>query len=558
MPDRTATAGVDNFAESGNSNQTYTFASGTANAGDTFDGGGGTGDILLVTGGVVAFNTVTSLANFEILTFGASATALFSAVQFGGGLSSTATINGSAGSDALSIVSASSFSGAGLIFSGWGVGNDVVAIQGGAGADTITGTSQNDAIFGSTGADTLDGGDGDDVFTITEGDLASGETYTGGNGTDTMVLNGGGLFDLAGVTLATLEHIWLNSSLFTTTLKLASNSQAALVSNAIGSSDRVELATAVRADLWDNSGFATVKQLLDAGVEEVAWSDAAWIGDTVAVLNIDGSVTATATDTAGSQNWSTRATTFDASGNLVQETRTLDNGNTTQTDYVGGVKTAYSIFDTDNDVTWNSQVKTFHANGNLSSQTLNYDAGQPIVSTATSFDVNGVKTVNVATYLDGRVATTTFEAGVRSSFVVEDNGNAFAWASKSIIYDGAGNVASSSELYDNGGYIAKGGAGDDVVSGGNFNDTLWGLGGADDFAFAGGLDRIRDYSQAQGDQLDLTAFGVDSLASLQSVATLSDFGGGMRIDFGGGDIVRIDGLSVADLTDADFVGFGIV
>ena len=64
-------------------------------------------------------------------------------------------------------------------FTAAGLPNGVTQLQvdGGAGADSITGSGGNDVLLGANGADTLNGGDGDDVLI---------------GGPDTDVLNGGG------------------------------------------------------------------------------------------------------------------------------------------------------------------------------------------------------------------------------------------------------------------------------------------------------------------------------------------------------------------------------
>jgi Ca2+-binding RTX toxin-like protein len=71
------------------------------------------------------------------------------------------------------------FLAGGDTFTAAGLPNGVTQLQvdGGAGADSITGSGGNDVLLGANGADTLNGGDGDDVLI---------------GGPDTDVLNGGG------------------------------------------------------------------------------------------------------------------------------------------------------------------------------------------------------------------------------------------------------------------------------------------------------------------------------------------------------------------------------
>ncbi|KPP89546.1 MAG: putative Ca2+-binding protein [Rhodobacteraceae bacterium HLUCCA08] len=128
----------------------------------------------------------------------------------------------------------------------------------------------------------------------------------------------------------------------------------------------------------------------------------------------------------------------------------------------------------------------------------------------------------------------------------------------------------------------RGGAGDDLLEGGSDNDYLFGENGEDTlhggtgndvmtggfgagvldgrtdvFVFAsaaqgsGGADRIKDFEDGI-DSLDLTAFGFASFSQISALA--SDTASGMRIDFGDGDTLLLEGFLKADF-DATDVSF---
>ena len=83
-------------------------------------------------------------------------------------------------------------------------GNDFIA--GGSGDDKIYGNDGNDTLEGGGGTDYLEGGLGDDVYVIGRGDMpadATGkvETIVDGGGNDTVVLEGIGSHDIAGVVI---------------------------------------------------------------------------------------------------------------------------------------------------------------------------------------------------------------------------------------------------------------------------------------------------------------------------------------------------------------------
>ncbi|CAN5372874.1 hypothetical protein BH10PSE4_BH10PSE4_16780 [soil metagenome] len=240
-------------------------------AGEIFDGGAGY-DTLVITGkpetlpaafdpdlvdGLVSDFRPTSLASIEALTFQNTtiSTALFSASQFGVGLSTALVVTGDAQDNfvAFDLSTPGVLDLSGLTFNQWTffdedefVG-DAVAVLGSTGADTITGSSQNDIIdgdryvdveanasgggdliHGGGGNDVIDGGggldrlygdDGDDVIEIFGFQLVSGEVADGGAGFDTLEVNGSAALStgtVAGFEALALEALEGQSSLLVT------------------------------------------------------------------------------------------------------------------------------------------------------------------------------------------------------------------------------------------------------------------------------------------------------------------------------------------------------
>ncbi len=120
-----------------------------------------------------------------------------------------------------------------------------------------------------------------------------------------------------------------------------------------------------------------------------------------------------------------------------------------------------------------------------------------------------------------------------------------------ILLDGG---AGNDFLFGEGGAdTLTGGAGNDVLSGGfggGVGDTQ-----ADVFIFAdaasgsGGFDRIKDFENGL-DTMDLTAFGFTDFTT--EVATLAtDVTGGLRINFGGGDVLFVENFLKADFDVTD-------
>jgi Ca2+-binding RTX toxin-like protein len=97
-----------------------------------------------------------------------------------------------------------------------------------------------------------------------------------------------------------------------------------------------------------------------------------------------------------------------------------------------------------------------------------------------------------------------------------------------------------------------GGGGNDKLNGMGGNDVLFGQTGADMFVFTAGSggDVIGDFERGS-DRIDLAAFGFVSFAALQ--ANFSQVGSNGAINLGGGNFIVLNGVTMSQLTAADFV-----
>lgn len=91
-----------------------------------------------------------------------------------------------------------------------------------------------------------------------------------------------------------------------------------------------------------------------------------------------------------------------------------------------------------------------------------------------------------------------------------------------------------------------GGAGNDVLVGGGGKDILIGGAGADRFVFGpgSGADEISDFRPADGDQVDLTAFGAAGAAF-----TVTESSTGTTLHLGGTDVIFLRGVFTLDPHD---------
>ena len=97
-----------------------------------------------------------------------------------------------------------------------GSGNDTIsgnvaanALNGNNGNDTLTGGEGDDVLNGGAGQDDVHGGDGNDTLVVVTGDVVAGETYDGGNETDTLQVSGAADFSTS--TVASIEALKLGS-----------------------------------------------------------------------------------------------------------------------------------------------------------------------------------------------------------------------------------------------------------------------------------------------------------------------------------------------------------
>ena len=107
----------------------------------------------------------------------------------------------------------------------------------------------------------------------------------------------------------------------------------------------------------------------------------------------------------------------------------------------------------------------------------------------------------------------------------------------------------------NGNDVLSGGIGNDRLIGGRGNDILQGGGNADTFVFQAGHghDTIRDFNPLEGDRLDLRNTNHDFTNWVDAANHSYNFNGGCVIDTGGGDSIKLLGVSVDQVIfSADF------
>ncbi len=106
---------------------------------------------------------------------------------------------------------------------------------------------------------------------------------------------------------------------------------------------------------------------------------------------------------------------------------------------------------------------------------------------------------------------------------------------------------------DAGNDVLDGGAGNDRLDGGTGSDKLTGGSGSDMFVYDRGYgqDTVTDFVSGT-DKIDLSAFGLGSMAKLDEVATVTNDTSSIAIDFGNGDRLTVFGITTLAQTHVIF------
>ncbi|MBB1493329.1 calcium-binding protein [Paracoccus sp. MC1854] len=389
-------------------------------------------------------------------------------------------------------------------------------VNGGGGADTITGSAglaglirlrldggaDNDRITGGDGADVLLGGEGNDVLL---GDRGADRVY-GGNGNDRMIWNNGDGSDVMEGG-AGYDTVQVNGAAVGDAFTIGANgprvdfdrTNIVTFSLDIGSTERLDVNGGGGADtITGSAGLAGLIRLrLDGGAD----NDRITGGDGADVLlggeGNDVLLGDRGADRVYGGNGNDRMIWNNGDGSDVME---------------GGA--GYDIVQVNGAVV--GDAFTIAANG----ARVDFDRTNLVpfsldIGSTERLDVNG----------GGGADTITGSAGLAGLIRLRLDG-------------GADNDR------------ITGGDGADVIVGGDGNDVLTGRSDADVFVFDDGTDRITDFDDGV-DTIRIVVNGIDSFADLTGL--MSDVGPNAMIDFGNGDRLGLQGVSIVDLDAGDFV-----
>lgn len=373
-------------------------------------------------------------------------------------------------------------------------------------------------FIGTGGTDTFVGDSGADTATFTAATLTAGDSFSGNDGTDTLILSGGGTFDFAGTAFTAVEAFSATTAGTVLDFTDESDDFAGLIAVGAPAGDRRELLF----DLLADRDVATV-------VYTVGTSTA------VARLATNGNLVSTVTYAASNTLYDTAVYTVARDGDDVSTVVTFDNGDvrTTRfntdgdptsavTVYADGSRRA-STYDPTDVVNYQTRVDLYAAGGELTKRTVVYDADDARAQRVTTFEGPDVQ---VTTFRNGAVET---------------------------VSDGIARTVNP-----DGTQLVRGDGDDNVVLGGRLsNDRLFGNGGADVFTFRrdAGTDTVRDFEDGV-DRIDLTPLGVDSVSDLDG--RVSEAGDNLVIDFSDrGSTIVVSNFTLAEFDASDLSGLGV-
>lgn len=374
-----------------------------------------------------------------------------------------ATIEGGGGNDTIATgTAADSISG--------GAGDD--AIIAGGGNDTISGGEGNDAINVTAAGDvSVDGGAGNDTVTF-GGELKAGDKANGGDGTDTLVISLS-VTAAAATGISGFETLTVNGAGQTQDMvQFVNNTGFTRVNAQNGGNTTFTNASASVATLGYNNGANTVSfaRLVDTANDSLTVTQATVSANntvTKLTLNNEDNLTFN-TGTVAGKNLT--ATTLEAA---QLKTLTLTGA--------GGVEITNAISGANALATVNASGLTGTVKVDASSSTANLTftgslAGSNIFTSGTGADT-----------LTGGSAADTLTGGNGADSIDGGLGD-------DLLNGGLGND------------VLIGNLGVDTLVGGAGNDTLTGGANADIFRLelGGGVDRIADFSKAQGDTISVT------------------------------------------------------
>jgi len=450
-----------------------------------------------------------------------------------------------------------------LTFDGSAETDGSFSITGGAGDDVLTGGAQNDGFnLTQGGNDTASGGAGNDTFSFGAAFTAS-DTIDGGANSDTLSLNGdysaGVVF--TATTMMDVENIVVQAGhdydLTTVDATVASGATLNVTATTLGTGDTLTFDGSAETDgkfrVFIDSADVLANSQITGGA-----------GDDTLVLNGDFFSTPVAFGSTTIQSIENITLTAGNSYSLSLSGDSVATGATIAIDgsALGAGDHFYFGFDTtgaaDSSYTLTGgagddgffMLDAFSASDKIDGGSGGNDEIQinGDYSAGVTFNADTVKNIGYFAVLNGN-----------SYSLTENDGNVAAGATMAVTGSilGASNYLHFYGAAETDGHFDLiGGAGDDILEGGNLGDTLTGNGGADTFLYttaaqssSTSYDAITDFA-AGTDHLDLTT----AVTTVFAVSGSLDSGANFDSELAGLGVIQASGAAVLTVTGGTLAG----
>lgn len=365
-------------------------------------------------------------------------------------------------------------------------------------SEKLNGLAGNDRIYAGSGDDTIDGGAGADILFGEAGYdqfiYDAQDTFDGGGDSDTMIFadraewetaRDGGYAGLTSIEQAS----WSQSAVAAFTDPSLSAEQTAYIDLATGQTIQL-------TEFLESGIYVDIQRIVDHETGTATWLQtlwgpgAIWLSETTLTtdpLATPDSYTDTQLDTDGNKPWDSVERTYDtATGDLLQELTTFDNGATHTKVYQDGQMVSQSETDsTANDKSWSSRTTTWDSEGTKLDRTTLTDDGLRIIegydaetgsrtsrsefddadahnwaSSVTTWDETGkIKQTEALVMDDGLTITSTYGPDGRLivSRLTEDTGDTKGWVTRLEDYDaGNGKLSALTTTLEDGTVLTKG------------------------------------------------------------------------------------------------------
>jgi Ca2+-binding RTX toxin-like protein len=448
------------------------------------------------------------------------------------------------------------------------------------GDDNLSGTSQNDKIDGEAGNDTINGNDGNDIL-LSGGatlDFNGFDVLRGGNGNDVLVSEGGASSlrgDAGNDTIIATNEFgdgywdWARADYSNSPAGIIANLMSGTPTSGPGGTPPAGIPGPMQiADGWGTiDTISGIHLLRDSNNDDYIYVDGSYansFGNFFEARLSGGNDFVDFTGMTGTA----RVSWQNAEDGVVVSIDNAGNGTATDNNsnpannatdeigidtFIGANYLRGSSYDdvfngSDNNDRFRGSAGNDTINGGLGDEDqVDHNDSPNAINVDLALGSNqvindGFGTSDTLTSIEN-VAGSDWDDIIRG----DGNSNFLLGRQGNDLLEGRGGDDQLIDVNNAGGLLG----GDDTLIGGTGNDFMRGGDGADTFVFAAGdgADIIDDFNFADGDRIDISAYGFASTAEF--IIDTGTIPSSTILDFGGGDMVTLNGFDITSIGNAN-------